>query len=49
MPSNNINAIAIDTDGNKWFGTIAGVSVFKNDKWTHHTNAHSSPLLFSPR
>ena len=32
-----VYAIAIDTYGNKWFGTDSGVSKFDGNKWTIYT------------
>ena len=36
---NGINAIAIDAQDNKWFGTNHGVSKFDNTRWTTYTTA----------
>jgi cell division septation protein DedD len=36
---NYVQAIAIDAQGNKWFGTPQGVSVFNGITWTTYTTA----------
>ena len=40
--SNAINAIAIDTLGNKWFATSIGVSKFDGVNWTSYTKSSTS-------
>jgi Two component regulator propeller len=38
LASNNVNAIAIDIKGNRWFGTSGGgVSKFDGTNWTNYT------------
>jgi len=37
LASNDIYSIAIDAQGNKWFGTDAGVSKFDGTTWTNYT------------
>jgi len=37
LASNDINAIAIDAKGNKWFGTNGGVSKLADTTWTNYT------------
>ena len=37
--NNWVNDIAIDAQGNKWFGTIDGVSKFDGTTWTTYTTA----------
>ena len=34
---NGVNSIAIDSEGNKWFGTIGGVSKFDGINWINYT------------
>lgn len=43
LASNNINAIAIDKEGNKWFGTDAGISKFDGTTWTNYTTSDGLP------
>ncbi|HQH18647.1 MAG TPA: two-component regulator propeller domain-containing protein, partial [Bacteroidales bacterium] len=40
LVNNNIQAIAIDAQGNKWFGTEGGVSKFDGTNWTTYTTAN---------
>ncbi len=42
LVSDNVNAIAIDPEGNKWFGTDAGVSKFDGATWTTYTLENTS-------
>ena len=35
--NNAIFAIAIDKNGDRWFGTQAGISRFNGSKWTNYT------------
>jgi ligand-binding sensor domain-containing protein len=37
LVSNNVHAIAIDNEGNKWFGAPWGVSKFDGNTWTTYT------------
>lgn len=37
--NNSVNAIAIDTQGNKWFGTSGGVSKYDGTTWTTYTTS----------
>ncbi len=39
----NIQTVAVDTRNNKWFGTVAGISVLAPDNytWTHYTTSNS--------
>ena len=39
LASNFVNAIAIDAQGNKWFGTDHGVSKFDGSDWTNYTTS----------
>jgi ligand-binding sensor domain-containing protein len=39
--ADNANAIAIDCEGNKWFGTDAGVSKFDGSNWTTYDASNS--------
>ncbi len=39
--SDQILAIGIDSHGNKWFGTDAGVSKFDGSNWTDYTKSNS--------
>jgi ligand-binding sensor domain-containing protein len=39
LVSNHVNAIAIDAEGNKWFGTVRGVSKFDGTNWTTYTTS----------
>jgi len=41
LVSNNIQAIAIDVQGNKWIGTASGVSIFDGTNWTNYTPSNS--------
>lgn len=42
LSSNNVYSIAIDSKGNKWFGTDSGVSVLSSDTtWTYFNEDHS--------
>jgi ligand-binding sensor domain-containing protein len=41
LAGNNVYAIAIDAQGNKWFGTNAGVSKFDGANWTTYNTANS--------
>lgn len=34
---NQISSIAIDSLGNKWFGTMAGASKFDGINWVHNS------------
>ena len=43
---NRVNAIAIDAEGNKWFGTSQGVSKFDGTNWTTY-NTSNSGLAFN--
>src|SRR5687767_4350082 len=52
LAANNVNAIAIDQDGNKWFGTgnieysspqDGGISKFDGERWTTY-NTYNSQL-----
>jgi len=36
-----VNAIAIDREGKKWFGTDAGVNVFDGSSWTTYNTSNS--------
>ena len=36
--SNGVTAIAIDGQGNKWFGTMGGVTEFDGINWTNYNN-----------
>ncbi len=40
LVNNWVNAIAIDANGNKWFGTIGGVSRFDGINWTNYTTTN---------
>ena len=55
LVSNRVNAIAIDQEGNKWFGTMGGVSKLNDggtphnksdDTWTTYTTSNSG-LVFN--
>jgi len=37
LVSNHVMSITIDEEGNKWFGTITGVSKFDGTTWTNYT------------
>lgn len=41
LPNDNVNSIAIDHQGNIWFGTYNGVSKFDGNEWTNYTTANS--------
>ncbi len=41
LAENGINAIAIDSSGNKWFGTWNGVSKFDGTNWTTYNTSNS--------
>ena len=42
LPSNNVTSIAIDAQGNKWFGTNTGVvAKFDNVNWTVYDSSNS--------
>jgi ligand-binding sensor domain-containing protein len=43
LASNIVYAIAIDAQGNKWFGTIDGVSKFDGTNWTTYTRVMGLP------
>ena len=38
LANNNVYSIAIDSEGNKWFGTWVGVSKFDGTNWTAYTS-----------
>jgi ligand-binding sensor domain-containing protein len=38
LANNTVYAIAIDAEGNKWFGTMGGVSKFDGTDWTTYTS-----------
>jgi hypothetical protein len=40
LANNNVYSIAIDLQGNKWFGTLGGVSKFDGTNWTTYTTAN---------
>lgn len=40
LPPIGVNAVAIGSDGRKWFGTYRGVSVFDGATWKVYTTAH---------
>lgn len=40
LPSNEVNAIAIDAQGNIWFETSKGVSKFDGTNWTTYTTSN---------
>ena len=40
LVNNYVSAIAIDNQGNKWFGTAGGVSKFDGATWTSYTKAN---------
>lgn len=37
IPTDNLQSVAIDRDGNKWVGSEAGVSKFDGKQWTRYT------------
>jgi len=37
LADNYVKCIAIDPEGNKWFGTVNGVSKFDGKQWTSYT------------
>ena len=41
LPYGSVYAIAIDAQGNKWFGTGGGVSEFDGTNWTNYDTANS--------
>lgn len=41
LPDDNINAVAIDGNGNKWFGTSGGVGRFDGTNWTAYKQSNS--------
>ena len=41
IPSNSINTIAIDNNGNKWIGTGAGLVKYNNGNWTVYNSSNS--------
>ncbi len=40
LANNNVSSIAIDKQGNKWFGTAAGVSKFDGTNWTTYNTSN---------
>ena len=36
LPDNHVNAIAVDAQGRKWFGTRKGVACFDGRRWTRY-------------
>jgi len=42
LVDNDVNAIAIDSQGNIWVGTMGGVSKFDGTNWTHYTRTNTS-------
>ncbi|MCF2443676.1 hypothetical protein L0657_06895 [Dyadobacter sp. CY345] len=42
LPDNQVNALAIDDQDNKWIGTAKGLVRIKNETWTIFTHANSS-------
>ena len=44
LPNNTVNAIAIDAQGNKWFGTDIGLSEFDGTNWTIYATANGLSL-----
>ena len=44
LPNNFVNAIAIEANGTKWFGTKLGVASFDGINWTVHYNPPSAGL-----
>jgi ligand-binding sensor domain-containing protein len=41
LPDNNVYALAVDGNGNKWIGTDLGLAVFDNTNWTVYTTSNS--------
>src|SRR5437773_12562668 len=41
LPSNRINALAFDTNGNLWIGTDRGVAIFNGVNWIIYDNFNS--------
>lgn len=41
LPDDNVTAIAIDKNGNKWFGTWGGLAKFDNTNWTIYNVSNS--------
>ncbi|HUU28590.1 MAG TPA: two-component regulator propeller domain-containing protein [archaeon] len=46
LADNCVNAIAIDQQGNKWFGTTAGVTKFDGTTWTTYTTDYGSATYY---
>lgn len=47
LPGNEVNAIGIDAQGNKWFATTNGVTKFNGTTWeTYTTNVHFLQFTF---
>jgi len=46
LASDSVLSIAMDAEGNKWFGTNGGVSVFDGENWTTY-NMSNSDLVFN--
>jgi streptogramin lyase len=44
LANDTIFSIAIDTHGNKWFGTFEGVSGFDGSEWTSYNTSNSNLL-----
>jgi ligand-binding sensor domain-containing protein len=40
LASNTVSSVAIDVQGNKWFGTVKGVSKFDGTTWTTYNTAN---------
>ena len=43
LPRDNVEAMAIDATGRKWFGTSAGLTVFDGQSWQTYTPADGLP------
>ena len=41
LPSNSVEALAIDAQGNKWIGTDGGLAKFDGVNWTGYTKSNS--------
>lgn len=41
LPDNSVRAIAVDSQGRKWFGTDYGMAIYNDTTWTVYTTVNS--------
>jgi ligand-binding sensor domain-containing protein len=47
LPSNTVQAVCVDSDGHKWFGTTAGLGRFTGAEWVTYQKTESTQTLAS--